>query len=234
MMAGGDSGSAAKRRRERRLRSAWRHEQPSVAMALAAASHHSAQQDAAPRGLDTGTRAREVEEQVAHFGLRAQTAPPPGTRPGILADPGPQRSDRTVRHSAGAGLPTLALPSLAGSAAEAVDTSALTFLLGQNLERQKMKDEEEKRKEKEVQEKLVEELAKLDTELLAILRIPEDRRTPLQVTRLRAVTWQRVALQDKRRKRKKRRRRTRRRPRTRRSSTSDAAGRLQNARGALC
>ena len=66
-----------------------------------------------------------------------------------------QRSDRTVRHSAGAGLPTLALPSLA-----------------------EKKDEEEKKKEKEVQEKLVEELAKLDAELLALLQIPEDRRTP--------------------------------------------------------
>ena len=142
-----------------------------------------------------------------------------GTRPGILADPGPQRSESTVRHSAGADLPTLALPSLAGSVAEAVDTCALTFLLGQNLERQKKKDEEEK-KEKEVQEKLVEELAKLDAELLALFRIPEDRRTPRQVARLRAVTRQRVAPQERKRTRKKRRRRRRRRPRTRQRTTS--------------
>ena len=43
-MADGDRAvtSAAKRRRERRLRAAWKHEQLSVAMALAAATHHSA------------------------------------------------------------------------------------------------------------------------------------------------------------------------------------------------
>ena len=37
--------SAAKQKRERRLRAAWKHEQLSVATALAAATHHSA-----PRG----------------------------------------------------------------------------------------------------------------------------------------------------------------------------------------
>ena len=41
--------SAAKRRRERRLRAAWRHEQLSVKMALAAAQHHSAPKSAGPR-----------------------------------------------------------------------------------------------------------------------------------------------------------------------------------------
>ena len=40
--------SAAKRRRERRLRAAWRHEQLSVRMALAAAQHHSAPKCAGP------------------------------------------------------------------------------------------------------------------------------------------------------------------------------------------
>ena len=54
------------RRRERRLRSWWRHEQQTVRMALAAATHHSAQQNAAPRGPKAGARAREVEEQVTH------------------------------------------------------------------------------------------------------------------------------------------------------------------------
>ena len=39
---------AAFRRRERRLRSAWRHEQLSAARALAAATHHSAEQNGAP------------------------------------------------------------------------------------------------------------------------------------------------------------------------------------------
>ena len=54
--AGRDSG-AARRRRERRLRSAWRQEQ------LAAASHRSAQQNGAPRSQTTATRAREGHEK---------------------------------------------------------------------------------------------------------------------------------------------------------------------------
>ena len=83
----------ARRRRERRLRSWLRHEQQSVRMALVAASHHSAQQNDA----QTGARAREVEEQVTHVGLRAQKTPPPG----ILSEPGPQRSDRSGRHFSG-------------------------------------------------------------------------------------------------------------------------------------
>ena len=130
-----------------------------------------------------------------------------GERPGILAEPRPQRSDRTVRHSAGAGLPTLPLPSLAGSAAKAVDASTLDFLLGQNLAPQR-KDVEEK-KEKEVEAKAVAELAQLDAELVGLLRTSVDLRTPPQGARLRAVTRRRLALQEaKKRKRKKRRRRS--------------------------
>ena len=59
-----------------------RHEQQTVRMALAAL-HHSVgplekvemQQNGAPRGQKTAARAREVEEQVTHDGLRALTAP---------------------------------------------------------------------------------------------------------------------------------------------------------------
>ena len=49
---------AARRLRERRLRSAWRHEQLSVGMALAAATHHIAQQNGAPPSQRIATRAR--------------------------------------------------------------------------------------------------------------------------------------------------------------------------------
>ena len=90
MMAGGDSGSAAKRRRERRLRSAWRHEQLSVAMALAAVAHHSAQPNAALRGLKPGTRAKEGEVREEHQALRGQTRLPPGMRPALLVGVQPQ------------------------------------------------------------------------------------------------------------------------------------------------
>ena len=62
MSDGGRAGasSAAMRRRDRRLTAAWRHEQLSVRMALAAAKHHSAPKCAgsethkAPRGPTTG------------------------------------------------------------------------------------------------------------------------------------------------------------------------------------
>ena len=91
MMAGGDSGSAAKRRRERRLRSAWRHEQLSVAMALAGAAHHSAQPNAALRGQKPGTRAKEGDKSARStkpYGDRRDF--PPGMRPALLVGVPPQ------------------------------------------------------------------------------------------------------------------------------------------------
>ena len=50
----------------------------SLAAALAAASHHSAQQYAAPRGQTTGTKAREGEVREQYYGLRAQERLLPG------------------------------------------------------------------------------------------------------------------------------------------------------------
>ena len=78
------------RRRERRLRSAWRHEQLSVAMALAAAAHHSAQPNAALRGQKPGTRAKEGEVREEHQAPRGQTRLPPGMRPALLVEVQPQ------------------------------------------------------------------------------------------------------------------------------------------------
>ena len=148
------AGGVARRRRERRLRSWWRHEQQTVRMALAAATHHSAQQNAAPRGPKTGARAREGVEHEQHDGLRAQKPPLPGVRPGSLFDPGPQRSDRTVRRSAGDGLPTPGLPVLAGASGEAVDASTLRFLPAAALEDLRKLEEEVRRRkvEKEAKE----------------------------------------------------------------------------------
>ena len=65
--------SATKRRRERRLRSWWRHECQSVRMALTAGAHHSAEKVAAG-----GTNS----------GLRAQTTVSAG-RLGVLEEPEP-------------------------------------------------------------------------------------------------------------------------------------------------
>ena len=60
-MAARDTRSSAMRRRERRLRAQWRHEQQTVAMALAGTTHHSAQRgewrdlNEAPRGQRTAS-----------------------------------------------------------------------------------------------------------------------------------------------------------------------------------
>ena len=122
---------SARRRRERRLRAWWRHEQASVSAAVVSALHHSC--DVGPVLYEALRRHKkttegEVEEHATRAGLRAQKTPPPGERPGILAEPGPQRSDRTVWRSAGDGLPTPGLPVLAGASGEAVDASTLRFL----------------------------------------------------------------------------------------------------------
>ena len=97
-----------------------------------------------------------------HDALRGLTTPPPGERPGILPEPVPQRSDRTVRRFAGAALPTPGLPVLAGALGEAVDPSALSFLVRRAVEDRKREEEEKVRKEKEAQEKADLELAKRD------------------------------------------------------------------------
>ena len=154
----GQPSGAAWRRRERRLRSMLRHEQQTVRMALAAALHHSAgpkekvemQQNGALRGLKNAARAREVEEQVTHASPRAQKTPPPGARPGILAEPGPQRSDRSGRHFSGDTHPTLGLPVLAGESGEVIDDSTLAFLTRAVLEEKRKSEEEEKESKEEM------------------------------------------------------------------------------------
>ena len=70
-----------------------RHERTAVAMAEAEATHHSS------RGQKIATSIREVEEHETNNAPRRQKAPPPGARPGILAEPGPQSSDRSLRRS---------------------------------------------------------------------------------------------------------------------------------------
>ena len=145
MMAGRDAG------RERRLRSAWRHEQPNVAMALAAASNHSAQQDGAPRSLRTATRAREGEVHEKHDGLRAQKRPLPGTRlepPEEVSEP--QLGAVTVGYVT-APEPLLVVPSMAGG--DSVDGIALKVLLKVALSKKQKEEEAEERKKQEKQRK---------------------------------------------------------------------------------
>ena len=85
---GGGTGSA-RRRSERR--SVPQHERMAVAVAVAEARHHSS------RAHKTATAIREEVVQVTHKAPRRQKTPPPEARPDILAEPGLQRSDRTVR-----------------------------------------------------------------------------------------------------------------------------------------
>ena len=75
---------AAKRRRERRLRSWWRHERMTVAAELAVVLHHS----------------RSVGPAVPHVALRGQTpVSSVGRRPGVLEEPVPPVVvDRVQRH----------------------------------------------------------------------------------------------------------------------------------------
>ena len=111
MMLRGDHGSAW-RRRHRRLRSWWRHEQQSVALALSAAAHHSFDKVAASAEYD-GLRAQKTDRagEAAHKAPRRQKSKAAGgavffelfdedtveVRPGVLAEPRPQV--RVQRHT---------------------------------------------------------------------------------------------------------------------------------------
>ena len=103
---------AAWRRRQRRLRSWWRHEQQSVATALSAAVHHSLDKGATDEKYD-GQRAQRTDRagEAANRALRRQKSKAAqdavffelfdedtaGVRPGVLAEPRPQ--ERVQRHT---------------------------------------------------------------------------------------------------------------------------------------
>ena len=133
MPDGGRAGtsSAAKQRRERRLRAAWRHEQLSVRMALAAAQHHSAPKCAGP----------ETDEVLR--GLT--TARAAGTRPAGTV---------TVGYVAAPG-PLLVVASLAGR--DEVDATTVSFLLRENLRQRQMEEEERRMEEMEQAKKEMED-----------------------------------------------------------------------------
>ena len=145
-------------------------------MALAEFTHHSS------RGQRTA-RAWEEVENATHDAPRRQKTPPPGERPGSLFDPGPQRSDRSLRRSAGDGLPQLVTPSLASTASEAMDSATLAFLLSQSLAAKK--HEEQKKREEEAKEALKAwkvRRKRVKDEFLALIDTPT--LTPLEEKRL--------------------------------------------------
>ena len=94
---------AAKRRRERRLRSWWRHEAQSVQAAVVSALHHSRDVEPAKyEALWGQKKTTEEEEEEAGLetlsGLRAPTPLPPGMRPASLAEP-PGAQERVQKHT---------------------------------------------------------------------------------------------------------------------------------------
>ena len=124
--------------------------------------------------------------KVTYDGLQAQKTPPPRVRPGILAEPGPQRSDRTARHSSGTAL-SLSPPSLADAAVDTVDHSSLAFLLKVALQQKKDEEEEARKVEMEQVQAAKEEWRArrkvLRDEFMALMALPSH--TLLQASRTR-------------------------------------------------
>ena len=132
---------AARRRRERRLPPWWRHEQMSIACALAEALHYSsgtkpstcdtkvvegAKNDAL-RGQNTVTRAREGEVREEHHAPRGQTRPLLGVRPAPVQEP---RSQEGIQRHTGVGFELVldpVVPQMAEQLLKVVAPAAAVF-----------------------------------------------------------------------------------------------------------
>ena len=209
---------APMRRRQRRLRSMLRHEQQSVALALAQALHHSAG-PSKTKVVERRER-QEGEVQVVYDAPRSQKTPLPGVRPGVPLDLGPPGDEAVAVGYAAASVPLLGAPSLADSSAEAIDGSTLSFLLQHALEA-KRKEEEEAVETAELA-KLEELLAAAEERLLEVLRQEREgtrvsRQTWSTLSRVEqlAVHWflAKDAVGKRRVKRKKKKRKRRKLPR---------------------
>ena len=114
----------ARRRRERRLRMHWRHEQLSLRMALAAATHHSAQ-----------PRAKEGVEGETNDAPRRPKPPLPGTRPEPLEEVAEPQGLSAAPRCPDAGVPLLSVPLLAGR--DGIDNTTVRWLLKLELSTQR-------------------------------------------------------------------------------------------------
>ena len=149
------------RRRQRRLRSWWRHEQQSVAAALAAAHRHSCDRKGKTKVVECEGR-EEAGSETYHVPRRPKTLLP-GTRPAPPSEvPGPLGPAVTVGYVA-AGAPLFAVSSLRG--ADGVDDTAVKFLL--RAEHKKKEDEEERKQE--LEDKVLDD--KLEAEFGALTAI---------------------------------------------------------------
>ena len=107
-----------------------------VALELAAATHHSSPKGGWP--------------ETTHNAPRGQwTASPAGAHPGVLKEPEAQEAAVTVGYVA-ARAPLLGVPSLAAAAADVADGTTVSVLLRLAL---KKEDEEERRKVVEMEQK---------------------------------------------------------------------------------
>ena len=182
--AGGQfrSTGAARRRRERRLRSMLRYERMTVRMELAAALHHSA-----------GSGKNDAVRSQKTVGSR-------GGHPGVLQEPEvPMDLENVLLPSLW--VPSLATPSLADAMADEVDSSLLSFLTAQVLE-EKRKEQEEEKEAKRRKKQDVEEAAR--AELRSLLDVPRELRTAEHERRITAASRFLLASSSSRRKRKSR------------------------------
>ena len=95
-------GTSARRRRERRLRAQWRHEQQSIAMALAAAQHHSAPKSAGPVSHNVLRNQKTAREGTEFYAMSEDSDVVVGGRPPSLVDVRPQErlQQHTVKQTA--------------------------------------------------------------------------------------------------------------------------------------
>ena len=90
-----------------------------------------------------GTRASEEEVHEVNDALRGLKRPPLEARPDILAEPGPQRSDRSRRHTSGG------RHADSRSAGVALDGAALAFLTSRELAAQRKAEKEERERQRQ-------------------------------------------------------------------------------------
>ena len=121
------------RRRQRRLRAQLRHEQQSVAMAVAAALHHSAN-----KKLLLGWRRRTAPDRARRLLLGRDPAP--------LAEVAEPQGLSVAPRCPDAGVPLLSVPLLAGR--DGIDDTTVPWLLKVEL-RKRQKEEKEKKEEEE-------------------------------------------------------------------------------------
>ena len=195
------------RRRQRRLRSWWRHEQRSVA-AAPAATHHSAprsgwpEQHDAPRGPTTAS-AMEGEVREVYEVLREQKPPLPGMRPAPLSEVAGPLGRLVAPACPSGGVPALVPVVMVQEAAH--DDATVSYLLSQTLLA--------KQEAKEVEE-LEAKLADTEHRLMTSIRELRGRydlrdqfaRLETQVIGWAGIKWE-VEKKEKKRKRKKRRKR---------------------------